>query len=133
MKDSKKILVIEDHPDTLMLMSLVLKREGFSVVEATDGNDALKKLQSGLSPDLIFVDLKMPGCDGVEFMERFRKMPNSLKVPVFVTSGLDDIEDYTKDCGAQGFIEKPVDLDKLLTKVDQALTVKPQKTVSAAS
>lgn len=119
MADEKKILVIEDHPDTLMLMSLVLQREGFNVAQASNGNDALQQLKGGLQPDLVFVDLRMPGCDGIEFMQRFRQMPSFEETPVYVTSGAGDIEDCVKDCGAQGYLEKPIDLAKLIDQVGQ--------------
>lgn len=120
MSDPKNILVIEDHPDTLMLMSLVLQREGFTVTEASDGNDALQIIDGGLRPDLVLVDLRMPGCDGKEFMQRFRENPSFQRVPVYVTSGMGDLDQYTRDCGAQGYLEKPVDLDKLINKVEEA-------------
>lgn len=117
----KKILVIEDHPDTLMFMSLALEKEGFSVIEATNGNDALSQIQGGAMPDLVLVDYCMPGCNGKEFLQKFRNRPGSEHVPVYFTSGWGDLDEVTRDCGAQGYIEKPVDLDKLINKVEEVL------------
>ena len=117
----KKILVIEDHPDTLMFMSLALEKEGFSVIEATNGNDALNRIQGGETPDLVLVDFCMPGCNGKEFIEKFRNQPGFENTPVYFTSGWGDLDEVTRDCGAQGYIEKPVDLDKLINKVGEVL------------
>jgi DNA-binding response OmpR family regulator len=116
---TKKILVIEDHPDTLMFMTLALQNQGFSVIEATNGNDAMLHVQSGETPDLVLVDFCMPGCNGKDFIKKFRDQAGFEKTPIYFTSGWGDLEEVTKDCGAQGYIKKPVDLDSLIVKVGE--------------
>lgn len=118
---AQKILVVEDHSDTRMLVSMVLQSEGYQVLEAGDGNEAFMHIESGFCPSMVLADLRMPGCDGQEFVERFRQRAGCELVPVIFTSGAVDVEEAARTSGAQGYLEKPIDLRTLVQTVKSTL------------
>ena len=76
----RKILVVEDNPDQLELIRLVLEKAGFAIGTAANGTDALVKTRS-ISPDLIVLDLMLPGLNGFDICEILRKDPLTASVP----------------------------------------------------
>src|SRR5690349_3947395 len=90
-----RILLVEDDDDVAGAMVAVLEGEGYSVVRARDGEDALRALREGLAPCLIVLDILMPRMDGIEFRRVQRSDPSMSHIPVVVVSGvanmLDDI------------------------------------------
>lgn len=105
------VLIADDDPDILMLMSLTLERDGWEVVEAGDGVNAYTSAL-GRVPNLVVLDLMMPGMDGHEIFERLRAMPETATVPViFLTArGKDDALE-----GADAvYMQKPFDTIELV-------------------
>jgi CheY-like chemotaxis protein len=119
------ILVIEDYSDTRELLSVLLRRKGYKVVEAEDGVEGLLKA-SGTSPDLIIMDLTLPRMDGVETARRIRQMPKLSDIPIFVVSGYltEDVRVEVCSLGRVEVFPKPFDAETLLNKVSAALTAK---------
>jgi CheY-like chemotaxis protein len=119
------ILVIEDYSDTRELLSVLLRRKGYKVVEAEDGVEGLLKA-SGTSPDLIIMDLTLPRMDGVETARRIRQMPKLSDIPIFVVSGYltEDVKVEVCSLGRVEVFPKPFDAETLLNKVSAALTAK---------
>jgi CheY-like chemotaxis protein len=119
------ILVIEDYSDTRELLSVLLRRKGYKVVEAEDGVEGLLKA-SGTSPDLIIMDLTLPRMDGVETARRIRQMPKLSDIPIFVVSGYltEDVKVEVCSLGCVEVFPKPFDAETLLNKVSAALTAK---------
>lgn len=112
MSDKKTILYVDDEPDIRLIveMALGLKPE-FEVHGADSGQEALALLRDGLRPDLILVDVMMPGVTGPELLSRVRQNPETTHLPVvFVTARArpQDIDQYLQE-GAQGVITKPFD------------------------
>ena len=89
-----KILIAEDDPMVTKLYRAKLQLEGFEIIEATDGQDALQKLSQ--KPDLILLDLMMPVMDGFEFLENIKKDPQHRNIPVIVLSILGQDVDIAK-------------------------------------
>jgi CheY-like chemotaxis protein len=91
MEMSQKILVIDDSKDMRVLLSLLLKPEGYEVAEACDGKQALKMLKTETAPDLIFLDHNMSVMDGPEFLEILeKKFPKIFAtVPVIMLTGME--------------------------------------------
>jgi CheY-like chemotaxis protein len=105
-----KILVVEDEPNNMMLMTIILKKYGHESLEAFTGEESLEKV-AAFRPDLILMDIRLPGIDGLETTSRIRKMENMLDVPIIaVTAGAmaDDLETIKKS-GCNGCLEKPID------------------------
>lgn len=101
-----KILIAEDDPMVTKLYKAKLELEGFEVIEATDGKDALTKLD--LQPDLVLLDLMMPVMDGFEFLENVRTNPKYKKIPVIILSILGQEVDIkrAKELGAVDYLIK---------------------------
>ena len=116
------ILVIEDYTDTREMLSILLRRHGYKVIEAEDGVEGL--LKAGYAyPDLILMDLSLPEMDGVEVARRIHSQPKLSQVPIFVLSAY--LTDEVKaDARAAGCIEaftKPYDAEALLARIDATL------------
>jgi len=117
------ILIVDDEIPILTSVGDVLKDEGYEVSTAESGEDALRALKDSI-PDLILLDVWMPGMDGLEALERIRGI--SRELPVIVMSGHGNIDTAVKAVrlGAYDFIEKPLSLDKLSLTVKNALDKK---------
>ena len=116
----KQILVVDDEERIRQSLNGVLKDEGYEVMEGKDGAQALKQIEID-PPDLVLLDIWMPGMDGMETLERIKKqIPN---LPVIMISGHANIELAVKatKLGAYDFIEKPLSLEKVLLTISNAL------------
>ena len=114
-----RLLLVEDADDLRLLYARVLRREGFEVLEAADGREALDLL-SGFEPDVVVTDLMMPGMDGFEFIRRLRAMPGLAEVPVVAISAAatPEAEREARSAGAAELLEKPLDAGTLLERID---------------
>ena len=108
------ILVVEDDHDVRDAMVQVLASEGYDAVSAVDGQDALGRLEEGLDPCLILLDLMMPRMDGWEFIEQQRRRQS--QTPIIVVSAYSSAEQL-RAVGVQDYMRKPVDIDALLVLV----------------
>ncbi len=118
----KKILVVDDEPDILRTTSIMLEDEGYEVITATNGEDALRKACVD-NPDLILLDIMMPGMDGLEAQSRLKNDALTAHIPViFLTarsSGPDKIKGLRR--GVDDYITKPFDPDELLARMELIL------------
>jgi len=118
---AKQILVVDDEERIRQSLNGILKDEGYEVLEAKDGVQALKQIESD-PPDLVLLDIWMSGMDGMEVLERIKgQTPN---LPVIMISGHANIELAVKatKLGAYDFVEKPLSLEKVLLTVNNALS-----------
>ncbi|HEV7398035.1 MAG TPA: response regulator [Pyrinomonadaceae bacterium] len=116
------ILIIEDYRDTRELLSTLLQRYGYNVIEAEDGVEGLLKA-GWLYPDLIIMDLSLPEMDGVEAARRIHAQAKLSRIPIFVVSAYLTME-VKADVRAAGCVEvfsKPFDPQKLLEKISAVL------------
>jgi len=116
------ILVIEDYSDTRELLSTLLRKQGYKVIEAEDGLEGLLKA-SAFCPDLVLMDLSLPEMDGVEAARRIHEQPKLAHTPIFVVSAF-LTEAVKADVRAVGCIEvfpKPFDAVSLLERIDATL------------
>ena len=119
---TKSILVIDDNDDIRGLLSLVLQKEGYEVLEAAGGSEALIKINES-KPDLILLDVMMPGLSGLEVLATIResKEKKISEVPVIMItakSTIDDI-DAAIELGANSYIVKPFRPANLVEKVSE--------------
>lgn len=112
----KKVLVVDDQYGIRVLLKEVFSRDGFSVYQAENGQVALEMIPE-IRPDLILLDMKMPGMDGIEFLRRLRKIQPMPKVIMMTAYGeLDMVQEATK-LGASAHLTKPFDIVKLRSEV----------------
>lgn len=118
----KKILVVDDDPTSLKLLDLVLNKEGYQVMTASNGLEALRKARQE-SPDLLILDVMLPGFDGFEICHRLRGEPATATMPIMMLSSKQQKsdQDAASKVGANAFLSKPVDRTSLLTKVAELL------------
>ena len=110
------ILAVDDEPNILKMVSVNLSLEGYKIITASDGESALT-LFDEYTPDLIILDIMMPGIDGFEVIDRIRKRGSS--VPIIILSGRDDINSLRDalEKGADDYINKPFNIHLLLARV----------------
>jgi CheY-like chemotaxis protein len=113
----KVVLVVEDEVAAREALVRLLRAEGYTVVTAGDGQQALDVLHAAPLPDLILLDLVLPGMDGWEFRQRQQGDPALAPVPVVLISGSEGLGRAAEALAAAGFLEKPIDVDKLLAEV----------------
>jgi len=118
----KRILFIEDEPDQVMMISLRLEKNGYEVISAMEGEAGLQ-IAAKEKPDLILVDVLMPGIDGFEVCRRLRKDPVTKRIPIISTTaaGMDDVEHRCITAGADDCVRKPYDSTDLLMKIRRLL------------
>jgi two-component system chemotaxis response regulator CheY len=123
---TRKILVIDDNPDTRDLTHLHLTTEGFVVVVASDGREGLY-MAVAEQPDLILTDISMPGVNGIELVKQLGAQPELDNVPILVLTAFGDEEmDKAIRAGAHRAMSKPVHLDSLVDEVRLLLTASEQ-------
>ena len=111
-----KILVVDDDQPILNLMQNLLREFKFDTVLADSGETALALARSE-PPDLILLDMKMPAMSGEEAIQAFRSEPALQKVPIVILSGEPVSRQELDAVGADGAVQKPFDLDDLISKI----------------
>ncbi len=112
------VLAVDDIPLNLLLVQKMLSRFNFTLRSAANGQQALDAVAEQ-KPDLILLDLMMPGIDGFEVIRRLRSDPATADIQIVILSALNSTEDVVKgfNAGANDFIMKPIIMEKLLTCV----------------
>lgn len=127
MTDNKKhkILIVDDEPMNLKVISFILESDGYAYETAANGVEALEKTKS-FSPDLICLDIMMPEMDGYEVCRRLKEDPSTQHIPVVMITALADKEARLKGLhsGANDFLTKPVDTSELILRAKNLLKVK---------
>ena len=125
MKEKPLILVVDDQIQNLELLAAHLVPQGYEVVTATNGEEALARLAS-YQVDLILLDILMPGMDGFALTARIRKDSKHRQLPIILVTALKDREDRIRgiEAGCDDFISKPIDKLELLARVRSLLKVK---------
>ncbi|MBI4589552.1 MAG: response regulator [Candidatus Rokubacteria bacterium] len=108
----KRVLVVDDEPETRDLLAEYLERKGFEVLQADGGEEALRRVAE-FRPQVVLLDIRMPGLDGVETLRRIKALAQ--ETPVIMVSGIEEIETarQTLASGASDYIAKPVDFQYL--------------------
>ncbi|BBO85159.1 sigma-54-dependent Fis family transcriptional regulator [Desulfosarcina ovata subsp. sediminis] len=114
------ILIVDDEPSIVQSLSGLLSDEGFEVITASNGYEALKTIDTE-SPDLVLLDIWMPGIDGIETLKEIKK--NHAALPVIIITGHGNVETAVKatKLGAYDLIEKPLNIDKVIVAINNAL------------
>ena len=119
----KNILVVDDEIGALTLIGIMLERGGFSVLKARDATSALAVLDQN-TPDMIILDVMMPGMDGIELCQVIRNRDDTGAVPVLILSARGDAESVMRgmEAGANDYLPKPILHHDLVAKVRNMLS-----------
>ena len=132
---NKKILIVEDDPDVLKAMHVRLQANHYDTFMAADAISSVVEARK-YHPDLILLDLGLPGESGFVAMERFQANPYLATIPIIIVSGRPGHDNRVRamKTGAKAFLEKPVDSDELMAAIRQALgeSSEPEKSVVTA-
>jgi CheY-like chemotaxis protein len=119
------VLVVDDTVDNLVIISLHLQQSGYRVVTATNGEEAIK-VAALTNPDLILMDLSMPGLDGLGATRKIREHPTLRPVPVVAVTAFntEGFKRAAHDAGIDGYITKPIDFERLNDLIRSLMPVK---------
>jgi two-component system response regulator ResD len=119
---SQSVLVVDDEPMARTLLRLMLVRVGFEVSEAENGFDALEKVEGNL-PDLILLDVMMPGMDGFTVCQKVRAREETAELPIIMLSAKTDSDSINRGLlvGATKYLTKPISPEELTKHVRSAL------------
>jgi len=120
---AEKILVADDEQKIRNLLDHFLRGQGYEVVLATDGNQALK-LAAEENPQVIILDIRMPGLDGLKVCKRLKENEQTKLIPIIVITGFEDNKMEALNIGADDFVNKPFDLAEISIRVKSALRIR---------
>ena len=118
---AKKILIVNDQPDLLRITIFRIQKMGYDVIIASDAVKALEMIKSHI-PDLVLLDISMPNLSGPEVCKNMKAEENLKKIPVILlTATSTNMEEKTKEAGAQDYLIKPFDLEVLAKKIQKLI------------
>ncbi|HLF25110.1 MAG TPA: response regulator [Anaerolineae bacterium] len=118
----QKVLVVDDDRGILRLVNLILSRAGYQVLMASTGETGIEMVRTE-NPDLILMDVMLPGMDGFQATKLIRRLPNGRLIPIIFVSAMDDVEAKMKGLrgGATDYVTKPVRAGELLARIEAHL------------
>jgi two-component system phosphate regulon response regulator PhoB len=126
----RTVVCIEDESETVTLIKLILERAGFRVISALNGRDGLD-LARRVEPDVVLLDLMMPGMDGWEVHRRMKADETLSHVPVIVLTGVHRTSEGVRDLQVADYVTKPFSPRDLIRRVRAAAGVPPQEAMDA--
>ncbi len=120
---AEKVLVVDDERQIRDLLNEFLTGEGYEVLLASNGEEAIELAETEY-PDVILLDVKMPGFDGIEVCKRLKAEPKTQFVPVIMITGYIDNKMVAIEAGVDDFVNKPIDLVELAVRVKSILRIR---------
>lgn len=117
-----RILVADDEPNMRLTLSAILRAEGYQVDTASNGVNAVEQCQTN-KYDVVLMDLRMPDLDGVAAFRQLRSYQHSARVIFMSAYGLDDLKQMALEEGAIAFLDKPLDIDKVIRLIQEAYEI----------
>ncbi len=114
----KRLLVVDDEPDILEFLQVILEEEGYEVVTSEKG-EYLEQLHNGGLPHLMLVDVLLSGKDGREIVKYLKSQEETKAIPIIMFSAHPNAEETARQAGADDFLAKPFNIDVLLAKIAQ--------------
>ncbi|MBE6184712.1 response regulator [Heyndrickxia ginsengihumi] len=119
----EKILIVDDQFGIRILLTEVLQKEGYETFQAANGVQALELVKK-YTFDLVLLDMKIPGMDGIEILKRMKKIHSDIRVIIMTAYGELDMIEETKKLGALTHFAKPFDIDDIRKAVKESLLMK---------
>ena len=115
---AKYVLIVDDAPNIVLSLEFLMKKEGYEVQSVANGEEAMAAIAEKI-PDLILLDVVMPGVDGIEVCRRLKEDPATRLIPIIIMTALSDREDRIRgvEAGADDFLTKPVDDRELRARI----------------
>lgn len=132
MAKKMKVLLVDDEETFVRTLSERLKMRDLETDMAYDGDQALSFIDDK-EPDVMVLDIKMPGIDGIEVLRRVKKKFPSIQVIILTGHGTDKHEDESRSLGVFDYMKKPVDIELLVSRIKAAYHAKLQSTMSAVA
>ncbi|NGY87598.1 response regulator [Bacillus megaterium] len=120
---AEKILIVDDQYGIRILLTEVLQKEGYTTFQAANGFQAID-ITKEQAPDLVLLDMKIPGMDGIEILKRLKRHDETIKVIIMTAYGELDMIQEAKDLGALTHFAKPFDIDEIRKVVREYIPVK---------
>ncbi len=122
------LLIVDDTPDNLRLLAAILSEQGYHIRKALNGAIALKSIEQN-PPDLILLDITMPGMNGYEVCQILKTQPQTQEIPIIFISALDDVLDKVKafSVGGSDYITKPFQGEEVIARIENQLTIQRQR------
>ena len=129
----QKLLLVDADPRSVRVLEVSLKKAGYSVTTATDGLDALAKIES-LAPDLVLSDTRLPKLDGYTLVRKLKERPESAGIPVVFLTSQKSIEDKIRglELGVEDYLTKPIFVRELIARVNLLLARRTQENIAAS-
>jgi len=127
----KKVLIVDDNDTNLYLIWFILQKAGYEVIEARDGLEGVK-LALEEKPDLVIMDIQLPGMDGLEATRRIRASGATGKVPIIALTAhvMAGDREETLAAGCNGYIAKPIDVKTFIREIERYLVETPHPAIS---
>jgi two-component system alkaline phosphatase synthesis response regulator PhoP len=118
----EKILIVDDEVDALTALKVALESDGYNVIEALDGFEGISKAKSE-TPDVILLDIMMPGMDGFEVCRRLKSDPQLSSIPVIMLTAKGEVDDKVEglEMGADDYVTKPFNLKELKARIKSVI------------
>ncbi|HMB01937.1 MAG TPA: response regulator [Spirochaetota bacterium] len=123
MAENAKVMIVDDEPDIVKIVKMSLELANYGIIEANSGEECLEKLEKGEMPDLILLDIMMPGLSGYEVCEKIRKNEkyNEIKIVMLTAKGQKGDAEEGLKAGADDYIIKPFDPYELIEQVKEIM------------
>jgi two-component system, cell cycle response regulator DivK len=122
---ARKILVVEDNDMNMQLVEFLLEEGGYDIMKATSGEEALDIMRaaSGTAPDLILMDIHLPGMDGLSVVRAMKDEPRTSHVPILALTAhaMRGDKDRFLEAGCDGYISKPIDVKTFVASIERYL------------
>ena len=117
----RKILVVEDNDMNMQLVEFLLEEGGYDILKATSGEEALAITRDGSAPDLILMDIHLPGMDGLSVVRAMKSDPRTSGIPILALTAhaMRGDKDRFLEAGCDGYISKPIDVKTFLAAIEQ--------------
>ena len=117
------VLVVEDNEMNMQLVEYLLEESGFQILKASSGEEALALAAAGEVPDLVLMDIHLPGMDGVAVVEQLKENPRTTRVPVIALTAhaMRGDRDRFLEAGCDGYISKPIDVGSFVSSIRRYL------------
>lgn len=121
MKNKKKILIIDDEPDMVKMITTRLNASGYDIVSTIDGSEGLQ-MAIDMNPDLVLLDIKMAQVDGYTMLRKIKQNEITKRIPVIILTAYDKMQDLFEREGIADYIVKPFEDKDLLMRITKALS-----------